>query len=295
MSRKWTPWLLLAPMLVVMGVFLAGLASGILQGFGVIPAFGLDRPTLGYFHEVLADDKLLQSIGLSVYIAVVAACVTILLATLLSFALVSSGKTGGFAYALIKIPMFVPWMVTGLMMINLFSGGGWLARLFHTLGMEALAQAMSKVLYQPNHLGVILAFIWACTPFACFFIITVMGSLRDSLAEAARNLGANTWQSFWYVILPLCLPVIRDTFLIVLLSCFGSYEIPALLGMTTPRALPVEIYYQYNHFDLRHRPYAMALNTVMLILALLLAGISYALLRNNREKGKIHDDGEGGI
>jgi putative spermidine/putrescine transport system permease protein len=113
-----------------------------------------------------------------------------------------------------------------------------------------------------------------------------MSQVTDTLGEAAVNLGAGLWRRLWSVTLPLCGPTIRNTFLILLLSCFGSYEIPALLGMTVPRALPVEIYYQYNHYDLRHRPYAMALNTAALALALGLAGLTLLLSRRGKRKGE---------
>jgi putative spermidine/putrescine transport system permease protein len=279
------PVLLLAPLFLVMAIFLAGLAGGVLQGFGYIPAFGLVDFTLDYFKAVLADKTLLASIGISLYVAVVSACVATVLAVLLSFALVTLKKDRGMLSAVIKIPMFVPWLVTGLMMIHLLSGGGWLARVFTALGLDGIAAAFGHVLHSPGQLGIIIAFVWACTPFALFLIQNVMGQVTDTLGEAAANLGADLWQRFWNITLPLCGPAIRNTFLIVLLSCFGSYEIPTLLGMTTPRALPVEVYYQYNHYDLRHRPYAMALNTIMLVLALVMAGLLTALGKRRKKEG----------
>lgn len=284
-KSKLAPVLLLAPLFLVLAVFLAGLADGVLQGFGYIPAFGLEGFSLDYFKAVLADDTLLAGIGISLYVAVVSAGVATTLAVLLSFALVTLKKDRGVLSALIKIPMFVPWVVTGLMMIHLLAGGGWLARLFTKLGMDGVAAAFGNVLHSPGQLGIIFAFVWACTPFALFLIQTVMGQVTDTLGEAAANLGAGLWQRFWCITLPLCGPAIRNTFLILLLSCFGSYEIPALLGMTTPRALPVEVYYQYNHYDLHHRPYAMALNTISLVLALCMAGLVTSVGRRKKAKG----------
>lgn len=264
---KAAPVLLLAPFLLVLAVFLAGLTDGILQSFGHIPAFGLTGFTLEHYAEVFRDESILTSIGISLWIAVISALVTTSLAVLLSWALVTLKGEHGRLYALLRIPMYIPWVVTALLMIQLLAGGGWLARLFSSLGWDRLASAMAFVLYSPGQLGIILAIVWASTPFACFLIVTVMGSVTEHLGEAAATLGAGFRQRFRYVTLPLCRPVIRSTFLIVLLSSFGSYELPALLGMTTPRALPVEIYYRYRQFDPQQRPMAMALNTVALLLA----------------------------
>ena len=278
-KSKLAPVVLLAPLFLVMAIFLAGLAGGVLQGFGYIPAFGLHTLTLDYLRAVLADENLLASVGISLYVAVVSACAATALAVLLSFALVTLKKDRGVLSAVVKIPLFVPWVATGLMMLHLLGGGGWLARVFTALNLDGVAAALGGVLHSPGQLGIIIAYVWACTPFALFLIQTVMAQVTDTLGEAAANLGAGLWQRFWNVTLPLCGPAIRNAFLILLLSCFGSYEIPALLGMTTPRALPVEVYRQFNHFDLRHRPYAMALNTVMLVLALGMAGLVIALGR----------------
>jgi putative spermidine/putrescine transport system permease protein len=283
-KSKLAPVLLLAPLFLIMAVFLTGLAGGILQGFGYIPAFGLEEFSLRYFKEVLTDPNLLRSIGISLYMAVVSTTIATALAVLLCFALVTLKQDSGILYAVIKIPMFIPWVVTGLLMIHLLSGGGWLVRVFAWLGLDSASAAFGNVLHSPGQLGIIIAFVWACTPFACFLIQAIMSQVTDTLGEAAANLGAGLWQRFWNITLPLCGPAIRNTFLILLLSCFGSYEIPTLLGMTIPRALPVEIYYQYNHYDLRHRPYAMAITTIMLVLALAMAGL--VLLAGRRKKTK---------
>lgn len=122
----------------------------------------------------------------------------------------------------------------------------------------------------------------SCTPFACVLIVTVMDNVSESFGQAAGTLGAGPLRRLATITLPLCRDTIVNIFLIVLLSCFGSYEIPALLGMTTLRALPVEVYYQYGHYDLRHRPAAMAMNTLLLVASLALALLVRALFRRRR-------------
>ncbi len=288
--NKLAPVLLLAPLFLIMVVFLVGLVSGILQGFGYIPAFGLRELTFCYFRDVLTDPKLLCSIGISFYVAAASAAIATVLAVLICFALVTLKKDKGILYAVIKIPMFVPWVVTGLMMIHLLGGGGFLARLFTHLRLFSIAAIFGNVLHSPGQSGIIIAFVWGFTPFACFLVQSIMSQVTDTLGEAAANLGAGLWQRFWNITLPLCGRAIRNTFLILLLSCFGSYEIPTLLGMTTPRSLPVEIYYQYTNKGLADRPYAMALNTVMLVLALTLAGLVLLIGRHKKQKVNGRED-----
>ncbi|MEG0108931.1 MAG: spermidine/putrescine ABC transporter permease, partial [Lachnospiraceae bacterium] len=64
----------------------------------------------------------------------------------------------------------------------------------------------------------------------------------------------------------------------------GAYEIPFILGVTSPKALPVLAYIQYTHPDLHNRPYAMALNGIIIIISLVSAGFYFILMRNSIKK-----------
>jgi putative spermidine/putrescine transport system permease protein len=269
------PFLLLLPFLSVIVFFLAGLIDGIIQGFGYIPAFGLTKITLRYFEEILRNKLLLGSIASSLYIGFVSAIISVILAIFIAYCLVILKKTHGFFAMTMQLPMFIPWMTTALLVTQVFSGSGWMPRLFYAIGLENIAAAFSHFLYQSNQAGIILAFVWACTPFGCYLLLTVMANINSSFVEAAATLGATPWSAFLNVTLPLCIPAIKNIFLIFMITCFGSYEIPMLLGITMPRTLPVEIYYQYTHFDLQRRPYAMALNAILIFISIAIAVIIY--------------------
>lgn len=275
--------LLLVPLIVLLSIFVLGLISSVLQGFGYIPAFGLTNFSFDYYAQVLGSQDFLTSLGLSMYVALSAAVLSTLLGTLLSFALIHTSWDKTQLFTLIKLPMFFPWMLTGFVIIQLFSSKGWFVRLFFALGFSE-PLPFSNLLFESHHLGVILAFVWACTPFASFMIHSNMQNISNRYAEAATNLGASLKQNFFQVTLPLARPIIRDVFLLVLLTCFGAYEIPLLLGLTKPRALSVEAYYQFLHVDMNHRPYAMALNTLFLLAALGLSFVFYKLLGTKRSQ-----------
>lgn len=257
---------------------------GIIQGFGYIPAFNLYDITLEYFQAVFTDSAIWISALLSSYVAIVSASVSTILAVFLAFALISLKRTKGALYNLIKMPMFIPWSVTGFLMLYFFSNKGWLARVFFALNLSKAAVLFENILFMPHQMGIIIAFVWACVPFECFFIMNTMENISNTLGEVGQNLGAGTWQTFRFITLPLCFNAIKDAFIIVLFSCFGNYEIPLLLGMTKPRLLSVEAYYQYEHFDLQHRPYAMAVNALMLILSLILIFILHGFFSKKYKK-----------
>ena len=65
----------------------------------------------------------------------------------------------------------------------------------------------------------------------------------------------------------------------IFIFAFGGYELPFLLGATVPKALPVQAYLAYTAPNLRDRPYAMAMNAVILLLCFGMSLLYGALMR----------------
>ena len=85
----------------------------------------------------------------------------------------------------------------------------------------------------------------------------------QKVSHVARSLGANAWQRFRYVILPLIIPGVLSASMLVLAFTFGAFEIPYLLGQRFPSALPVLSFRAYTDVDLNARPEAMAMSMII--------------------------------
>ena len=287
MRKKIVPYVLLIPQILLTILFLIGLWTGITQSLGVIPAFGLEEPTLRYYIEVLSRPDMLESVLYSLKIAFVSAAVSTIGGVFLCASLTMNGKAEGFYGRLIQLPIIVPHVVVALFVINIFAQNGILARLFYAFGWIAEQQDFPRIIYSESGLGVILAYVWKELPFIVYFVISLMGNINGTLGEAARNLGASKWQSFFKVTLPLCKDTILSGFLIIFVFSLGAYELPVLLGATLPKALPVLAYNQYTHPNLQNRPYAMALNGIIIVISLLSAVHYFVLMeRSWKDAGK---------
>ena len=289
MRKKITPYLLSAPVIVLCAILIISIINGVIQSFGIIPAFDMTKPTLAYYQEILHSESLMESNGLSLYLAVATTFLALAIGSLLCWSLILLKKKGGALEQILKIPILVPHTVVAILAINLLSSTGLLSRIFMTMGMTEAAEWISCILYTPESWGVIMAYLWKEIPFVCYFIAAVMGSIDGSYGDAARNLGAGKWRAFWNVTLPLCKPAILNSGLIIFCYSFGAYELPLLLGSTLPKALPVQTYIEYTHPDLTHRPYAMALNMIMLLICLIAAGVYYLLLRQKISETRRRD------
>ena len=278
------PYLLNLPLVILSLIFIAGIVNGLLQSFGLIPDLGLYEFTFKYYLEIFKRPDLLGSIGLSLYISLVSSLLAAVFGVLLSLLIVMTGKAKGLTMNIVKIPIIIPHIVVAFFVIAIFSQNGLLARLMYSLGLISSQTDFPALLYTDNAFGIILAYLWKEIPFVAFFVITIMANISSTLGEAARNLGASQWQTFWHVTLPLCLPSIKNAFLIVFAFSLGAYELPYLLGATMPKALPVQAYIEYMHPDLLHRPYAMALNGIMFFVSLFIVVLYYRLLQQNIRK-----------
>lgn len=281
MRKKIVPYVLLIPQILLTILFLIGLWTGITQSLGVIPAFGLEELTLQYYKEVLSKTDMLESVLYSLKIALVSATIATAGGVLVCASLTMNGKADGFYDRLIQLPIIVPHVVVALFVINIFAQNGILARLVYALGFISEQQEFPRIIYSESGLGVILAYVWKELPFIVYFIIALMANINGSLGEAARNLGAGKWKSFFKVTLPLCRNTILSGFLIIFVFALGAYELPVLLGATLPKALPVLAYHQYIHPNLQNRPYAMALNGIIIIISMISALIYYILMERN--------------
>ncbi len=294
MTKKWVPYVLLAPQLLLGLIFVVGLATGITQSLGVIPAFGLTEPTLKYYKEILTQPEFLKSVLFSIYIATVSAAVAVVIGVAICGVMTSGRRTSKVWNRLIELPIVVPHVVVALFTVSLLSQNGLLARVCYSFGWIEEQQQFIQILYGKNGFGIILSYLWKEIPFVAYMVMTLMSKINGGLGEAAINLGANKLQTFFKVTLPLCAHTIASSFLIVFTFALGAYELPAILGPTLPKALPVLAHIQYTHPNLKNRPYAMALNGIIIIISVLCALLYYKLMNNRMEdllkKGEDRDE-----
>ena len=284
MWKKFIPYALLVPQIILGIIFIAGLATGITQSLGVIPAFGLTEPTFKYYKEILSRPDIVKSIIYSLYIAVTSATLAVLIGVGMCAVLVMNTDTKGKGMRIIQLPIIVPHVVAALFMVNIFSRNGILARVCYMLGMINDQQQFPMLIYDANGVGIIMAYLWKEIPFIVYFVIALMANINGNFGEAAINLGAGKWTAFCRITLPLCKNTIISGFLIIFVFALGAYELPLILGATTPKALPILAYQQYIHPDLRNRPYAMALNGIIMIISLISALIYFIMMQKNMKE-----------
>lgn len=127
------------------------------------------------------------------------------------------------AMALIIIPMWMNFLLRTYAWVTLLSRNGLLNTVLLSMGL-----APQDLLY--TEAAVILGMVYNFLPFMILPIYTVLDKMDRSLIEAASDLGAKPFQSFFYVTLPLSKPGIISGVTMVFVPVISTFEITSLLG-----------------------------------------------------------------
>ena len=96
--------------------------------------------------------------------------------------------------------------------------------------LENIGLISEPVAFIRNELGVLIGMVHYMIPYAVLPLLVSMQSLDKRVMNASRNLGASGVQTFWRVYLPLTLPGIVASTLLVFILSLGFYVTPAVLG-----------------------------------------------------------------
>ncbi len=219
-----TAWLLLTPSLLVMlGVTLWPVISTFILSFFNAPT-GLNQTRtfvgLGNYLAMLQDQTFWETIGRTMYFTVVSVGLELILG--LAIAQLIHSRPWGWQFLRISliIPWAVPTIVNGAMWRWIYSADfGALNGLLMQLG---LIKHYVPWLTFPNMAMnlVIVADIWHTMPFVALVLQAALATLPEDLEEAAAVDGANAWQRFWQIRVPLLRPAILVALIVRTVDAF---------------------------------------------------------------------------
>ncbi len=282
-----TPYLMAIPYILLLLMLPICAYNIVIQSLGVVPGLS-DDLSLDAYISAFTSEYTLTGIGLSLYISIASTVPSIIIGVVLAWCIAVLQQESILGAIIAKLPQQIPHAVACVVMVNLFLPTGIIARVLAVLGFPDAADALNIVLYYPNSIGIIIEYIWKEAPFVTFMLLPSMSGISARLSEAARNLGASDLKTFLHVVLPNCMPTVRTCIIIVFVVVLGSYETPSLLGHATTRSLPVLSYAEYTFSNMAvHRPIAMALNMIMIVLALVFSLLYYyqGVKKNRKLRG----------
>lgn len=123
---------------------------------------------------------------------------------------------------MITLPMWINMLVRTYAWIGILSEGGPLSVVLGWFGIH------TEILYTET--AVLIGMVYNFLPYMILQIHTSLTKMDPSLVEAANDLGASPFQTFWRVIFPLSLPGVISGVTLVFLPAISAFFIPKLLG-----------------------------------------------------------------
>lgn len=263
---------MLAPaVLVVGGLFGAGLAVALLESVGWLDPLGPGRSVhVRHYIAVAGEREFRDGLLLTLWVAgasTVAAVAVGLGVALSLFGLVRGRRA---AYAVLQVPLGVPHLVIAVAFVTLLAPSGWVARLAFVSGIIASPDAFPALVYDRFGIGIILAYLAKEVPFLAITSTAMLLRIDSEYGDVARTLGASPWQRFRYVTWPLVRPGVTAAGLMVFAFVFAAFDTPFILGRAYPSMLAVVAERRFLSPDLSDRPEAVALALIMTALASLI-------------------------
>lgn len=145
---------------------------------------------------------------------------------------------------LVKIPLFMPYLVTAFVFWVLLYPRGYVGILFKLIFVEylRLMEEAPALVSDPYGIAIIVCGSWMRFPYAFVIIYGLMKMLDPALEEAARTLGAGTGRIIRRIYLPLLGYGLLSVILLNFLALFIAFSIPFVLGASWPQFLSVFIY-----------------------------------------------------
>ncbi|NLZ42862.1 MAG: ABC transporter permease subunit, partial [Comamonadaceae bacterium] len=180
-----------------------------------------------WYAALAGDDEMLGGLALSLRIALLTACGSVVLGTLAAFALVKYRRFFGRTLfsGMVSAPLVMPEVVVGLSLL-------------------LMLVAVQRALGFPER-GIVTIWIGHLllgTAYATVVIQSRLAALPPQLEEAAMDLGARPHQVFWLVTLPMIAPSLVSAWLLTFTISLDDVVISAFLSGPGSTTMPLVIF-----------------------------------------------------
>ena len=284
-----TAWLLLIPsLLVILGVTLWPVISTFILSFFNAPT-GINQVRtfvgLGNYIDMLTDQTFWDTIGRTLYFTVVSVSLELVIGLAIAQLIHSHPWGWQFMRLSLIVPWAVPTIVNGAMWRWIYSADfGALNGLLLQLGLINHYVAWLSSTSMAMNL-VIVADVWHTMPFVALVLQAALATLPDDLEEAAAVDGANAWQRFWQIRLPLLRPAILVALIVRTVDAFRVFDIVYIITSAGPAYKTLTITYltYLNSFSFGKQGTGAALSFLISMVTIIMAFVYIRILYRPEE------------
>jgi spermidine/putrescine transport system permease protein len=209
--------------------------------------------SLKWYRRLWEEREIWHALTNSLIIALTATLFSMVLGTTAAIAL-HRYRTGlqRAHYVLIYTPLVVPEILMGISLLLFFAAIG--------LGLGLFT--------------IFLAHVTFCISYVAMVVLARLEDFDYAIIEAAQDLGAGTWPTFWRVLLPLIMPGIIAGGLLAFTLSIDDFVITFFVAGPGSTTLPIRIYSMIKHGS---PPLINALSSILLVVTFVAVLVSQKL------------------
>lgn len=262
-------WALIPVVIAILFSFNAGRSRSVWQGFSIRWWWG--DPNLSIFHDPDYTNALVHSLQLAALDMLIATPLGVLLALGLAR---WRGRGSGAANGLMLIPLVTPEIVMAVALLVVFTQLAIVP--FSAIHLGTPAQVIGQVTFSVSYVVVIIR--------------SRLASIGPHYEEAARDLGATSVAALRLVLLPLLLPAILSSMLIVFALSIDDFVVTQYMSSNSSTTT-IPMYLYSNARGGTSTPALNALATILVattLLGIAVAYLVYTLLGQRRSAGGVN-------
>lgn len=179
--------------------------------------------TISNFMAIFSEEHM-SALLLSLYLSLICTIVCLLLAYPLAMILSKSGASRtGFVVFIFILPMWMNFLMRTYAWLNLLDDGGILDRFFAMIGIDYQSPIGTTS-------AIVLGMVYNYLPFMVLPLFNALSKIDKNVIDAAKDLGANSIQTFLRITLPLSFPGIVSGVTMVFVPALTTFAISDILG-----------------------------------------------------------------
>ena len=172
----------------------------------------------------IAREEYYEALVLSLVLAVISTVICLILAYPLALILRNTNMSKqGFIVFIFILPMWMNFLLRTYAWQAILDINGILDNMLAAVGIEGF-----NIINTPA--AIVLGMVYDYLPFMVLPIYNVLVKIDDNVINAARDLGANFWQTLFKIIIPLSKPGIASGIIMVFVPALTTFVISDILG-----------------------------------------------------------------
>jgi trehalose transport system permease protein len=192
-------------------------------------------PSVASYSLIFGSEVFRQAVVNTVVVALLSLTLELTIGLSVALALHVPFRGRGFFRTVMLVPLGVPTIVSGAVMLLLFSRSGYLNALFASFYDLLPGDAEFQSINWTSGgfrtlLTIAIADMWKVLPVVTLIFLAGLQAIPEDVYEAADVDGATKWQRFWRITLPLLVPYVTMALILRAIDAFRIFELALVIG-----------------------------------------------------------------